>query len=214
MKLGRRSVVGICIVALATIALLSLGLTSWIGQSTYASLTAGVQAAGVVIALGLGAATLMRDNRDRRVDRVLALHQELMTGDIWQARYRLVRHLRKLGKDGKSRPVSRQELINDPTVSRYPPEESASPLIDADLLVRFFERADAARRTDALHLPLFAELIGRHALWWDTAILDNPGWATRIHLAEMAAWCHQYVEENRSRRPDVMRWMAAVQRDF
>jgi hypothetical protein len=128
MRLGRRAVVGIGVVTVATIALLALGLTGWVGPSTYSSLTAGVQAVGVVIALGLGAATLMRDNRDRRVDRVLALHQELMTGDVWQARYCLVRHLRKLGQDGKSRAVSRQELIDDPTVSRYDPEGSASPL--------------------------------------------------------------------------------------
>lgn len=199
---------------LAALSFLWLGVANWVDASRYASLTSGVQALGVVTALAVGVATLMRDSRDRRVDRVLALHHELMTGDVWQARYRLVGHLRVLGRETASRSVSREELINDPDVSRYKPGSSGAPITDADLLMRFFERANAARRARSLHLPLFAELIGRHALWWNAALSGSPAWLTREPLTELAAWTSQYVETNRTRNPEVEKWIDAVTRDF
>ncbi|MBV1853396.1 hypothetical protein [Catellatospora tritici] len=164
-------------------------------RGAYDALTGGVQAVGVVAALGLAAATLARDNRDRRVDRVLALHQELMTGDLWQARQRLVTHLTKLGQDQRKkgepdrvRRVTRTDLRRDGDASVYA-DGTGSPRIDADLIVRFFERAEAARRTHSLHLPLFGELIGRHALWWNVALIaDDRTWTSRQSLTELADW--------------------------
>ncbi|MDI1464294.1 hypothetical protein QEZ54_25310 [Catellatospora sp. KI3] len=164
-------------------------------RDAYGAMTDGVQAVGVVAALGLAAATLLRDNRDRRVDRALALHQELSTGDLWQARQRLVTHLtrldaeqRKEGDPERVRRVTREQLRSDPRASVYA-DGIGSPRIDADLLVRFFERAEAARRTHALDVPLFGELIGRQAVWWNTALIaDGRTWTCRRSLTELAAW--------------------------
>ena len=201
------------VLVVAVAGFLAVGVLNLVDKNAYGSLTDGVQAAGVVIALGLAAVTLIRDNRDRRVDRVLALHQEMMAGSVWEARYRLVDHLRRLGTNGKVRRVTHEELNHDPVVSRYNPGNLGSPAQDADLLVRYFERAFAALRTDALDVPLFAELIGRHAMWWDLAIVESSHWFTRVHLSELASWTRAYVKAN-ERSLQVAGWMAAPQRDF
>lgn len=188
------------------------GVLGIVDGGVYDSITNGVQAVGVVVALSLAAATLIRDNRDRRVDRVLSLHQELMNGSVWEARYRLVYHLRAHGYGGSVRRVTRQELNEDPSVSQYRPGIQGNPAQDADLLVRYFERAYAALRTDALDVPLFAELIGRHAIWWDLVLVQTPDWLTRAHLTRLAGWTRAYVAKNR-RNSQVAMWIEAAEGD-
>lgn len=211
---------GICKVALpgtlilASGAFLALGASNHMDTSEYASITAGVQTLAVVVALGLGATTLLRDSRDRRVDRVLALHQELMTGEVWHARYRLRQHLRALSQDGKLKSISHDELVGDETISTYGPDSSDSPIADADLLLRFFERANAARHTNALHSPLFAELIGRHALWWNAAFHESSGWFIRWELTDLASWSRHHLETSKSRNPQMVKWLNTEKRYF
>ena len=164
--------------------------------------------------MGLGVATLMRDSRDKRLDRVLSLHQELMTGDLWRARHRLVAHLRELGQGDRTRAVTREELRSDADVSRYADVPDARPLHDVDLLMRFFERANATRAGKAIEPLLFAELIGRHALWWDRAIVRDDQWLTRQGLTEVATWCTAYVHDAARRNPELRRWIVALDKDF
>jgi hypothetical protein len=201
-------------VVTAVIAVLAVGVTGAMSHDSYNALTGGLQAIGVVIALGLGAATLMRDSHDKRLDRVLALHQELMTGDLWRARHRLVAHLGRLGRAGRTRIVTREELRSDPELSHYLDVPDARPLDDADLLMRFFERANAARTGTAVEQRLFADLIGRHSLWWDLAFARDDQWLTRQGLTDLATWCTSYVRDTASRRPDLLQWLTALDKDF
>jgi hypothetical protein len=70
----------------------------------------GVQAVGVIFALFLAGVSLQRDSHDRRVDRVMDLHRELVSGELSGPRFRLSRHLRELGSNGRVRSVSIWQL--------------------------------------------------------------------------------------------------------
>jgi hypothetical protein len=176
-------------IAAAGLALLVAGVTGAMSQSAFNVVTASLQAVGVVLALGLGAATLRRDSHDRRVDRVLALNQELMSGELWHARQRLAEHFKTLraGPADAFGVVTRDQLFGDPAIGKYASAEGV-PGEDVDRLVRFFERANSALATRAVEPDLFAQLIGRHANWWDHAIAYDPNWTTRIPLAELSTW--------------------------
>jgi hypothetical protein len=54
----------------------------WLNSGQYAALAGAIQALAVAPAVAIAAATLYRDSHDRRVDRVLAFHQELMSGEV------------------------------------------------------------------------------------------------------------------------------------
>jgi len=201
--------------AAAGAALLAIGVTGILDQSTFNVVIGGLQAIGVVVALGLGAATLRRDSYDRRVDRTLALNQEFMTGAIWLARRRLFAHIKSLAADPAMgfQVITREQLRRDPQISRYRDGEG-SPEDDVDLMMRFFERANAQRVTAVVELPLFAELLGRHALWWDRAIVADEQWITRLSLAAMGTWFERFVHSTSGLHPERRAWLSGVEKDF
>jgi hypothetical protein len=56
-------------------------------------------------------------------------------------------------------------------------------------VLRFFERANAARREGTVHRGLFHELVGSHAIWWDAAFwLQDHERAHRGALKELSQW--------------------------
>jgi hypothetical protein len=197
----------------ASLGFLAIGAFGWVGPERYASLTAGAQALGVVIALALAAFTLRSDSRDRRVDRVLALHNEFMTGGVWGARYRLAHHLHSL-EGPRTSTVTREAVFGDPPRLRYASDSEAILKIDVDLLLRFFERANAARLTGALHGDLLADLIGKHAMWWDSAFAPDDEWMLRTPLQDLSSWCRGYVESRIPTQPGLRDWLRPLQRDF
>jgi hypothetical protein len=194
--------------------LIALGMTNLVPASRYQAITSGVQAVGVIIALGLGVATLRGDSKDRRVDRVLALQQELVSGELQAARGRLIRHLRRHGANGKLLTVSGFDLDDQTSLGRYSDDPDARPRGDLNLLLRYFERANALRSAKAVDLPLFADLVGGHALWWDTAVKPEPDWPTRQHLTELGTWVRIYFHDHQSRNPLLQRWTNNIERDF
>lgn len=183
---------------------LALLVPGWFWPDNYVALMAGVQAIGVVVALTVAALTLQADSRDRRVDRVLALHQELVTGEVQAARVALVRHLRRR-PDRRAISVSLERLDKDPELSRYAEDSehpsgdrSRTPGLDARLLLRFFERADAIRTSGAAYLPLYAELIGGHALWWSKHLIpssDGSSGLTRA-VCNIGEWLEGYAQSH------------------
>jgi hypothetical protein len=209
----RRSHIAAAFVVLLLV--LGLAIAGVFSDSVYAKLTNGAQAVGVVIALSVAAATLLADSKDRRLDRVLALHKELTSGETHHARARLVDHLRALGHGGKARTASHVDLIEDSVLAHYASMTDRTPRLDLNIIIRFFERANAARLAKAVHLATFADLVGGHALWWDRAIVDTGSeWGAIRHMRELAAWTQQYAHHVAAADAHMKGWLDHVATDF
>ena len=180
MRFSRRAALLVLLGALLVVLLLALPVP-WLAPDRYQAYTSALQAVGVLATLGIAAATLRGDSRDRRVDRVLELHHELISGETGAARTRLGAHFRRNGTkpwvlqatidqlaDGH---VGISSKYQDASIKRrrwvrrqpaWPPE---TPRDDAALLLRFFERAWLAQATGSLDDSMCASLIGTHAGW-------------------------------------------------
>lgn len=180
----------------------------------YAAYSAGLQALGVLVALLLAGMALSSDRHDKQVDRVLLLHSELVNGETQAARIRLVEHLRRWGEGQRARIVTRSELLNTPGLSVYQDDSSSNPMQDANTVLRFFERANAAVKWSSVYEPLFHQLIIRHARWWEVALRESSEpWAGREALSELTAWGLAYE----TRHPELAylaSWQANRDRDF
>jgi hypothetical protein len=173
--------------------------------SQYVALAAGVQAFGVVAALVFGAATLAREAKDKRLDRVAAIFDGYQTAHS-DARYRLLGLLE--GPEGRSKPASARQIRQDPAFSQYPDMPGANPRIDAERILLFFESLNGLRCAGALDLPLAHRLFGRNILWWDFAIAYEPFTQMRDPLRDLAEWVRAY---NRSHRPAYLgEWQASL----
>ena len=172
----------------------------------YAATASTIQAIAVVPAIAIAAIALTTDGHDKRVDRVLDFHKELNSGEILNAAVRLDTHLREHGENGKVRPLTRDELLSDPVLSRYSKERESTPREDARIILRFFERANAARVAQTVDPPLMAELVGRNAGWWNLAITGPFYGVSRAPLRDLANWADQFASENRDRYPYLQQW--------
>jgi hypothetical protein len=70
------------------------------------------------------------------------------------------------------------------------------PDLDLNIVLRYFERADSAREAGAVYLPVFADLVGGHAQWWDRALADDGRDTMLYHLTDLAAWSRRYVTDH------------------
>jgi len=184
-----------------------------LAPEAYTAYTSAIQAFGVVIALGLGVWTLKTDSRDRRVDRVLALHQELTTGEVGEARSRLAHHLGAGSEPRVIRRASRNQLKSDPALQNYKPlVEGQSPDHDLTLLLRFFERVHVAQLRGSLDDLMLTALIGRHVDWWDSAI-DREERAARLPMAQLSDWTNSYAERHSTNRA-LENWGRTRSHDF
>lgn len=185
----------------------------------YQALAGGVQAFGVLVALTIAAATLVADRHDRRVDRVLQLHEMLTTTQMEAIRDRLREHFQR-NSDGTSRlrAVSLKELDGDGELARYSNGRAPhSPYQDVRLLLRLMERSNAALTSRAVDEPLFHELIGRHASWWAVAVGKDPDASPHLlnPLINLAAWADEYHKHHCDSTKYYMKsWGNARMRDF
>ena len=200
-----------------------------VDENFYSAFAAGIQAAVVIPALAVAALTWLRDSHDRRVDRVYALHQELTTGEVGEARPRLGHFLRSEGI--KTLVSVDDSWLNAPTdpvrrvssgqlrreLAHYPvgtAEQDTWPRRDLTMVLRFFERANAARQGNAVDEVTFCALIGRHAVWWDIAIAYTDTTARRP-LRELADWANSFEEHRRSwKLPGLENWGTSREKDF
>lgn len=202
--------------ALITIILAALiAPAAFLNSNRYSAYATGLQALGVLIALILALITLDADRHDKRVDRVLALHQELVTGEIEGCRIRLIDHLRKRGGGRHVLAVTREDLQKDPRLSHYDGQSEYTPFHDANTVLRFFERANAAVKARTVHEPLFHELIVRHALWWNTALRSSATpWVGRSALEELTSWAELYEKVHGARIGYLASWRKNRDHDF
>lgn len=180
----------------------------------YSAVAAAIQAAAVVPAVAIAAISLSRDSRDKRVDRVLDLHREFNFGELKEAKRRLATHLREHGVDGKVRRTTHDELLNDPVMSKYSSIADIRPRSDSTEILRFFERANAARIARIVDEPLFVELICRHAAWWNLAIVDSDDRVPRAPLRELADWANSFALSNQNRYSFLRNWGENRTREF
>lgn len=187
---------------------------TFLGPQRYSAYATGIQAIGVLIALILAVLTLGADRHDKQIDRVLALHSELVMGEVQGCRARLTDHLRKRGGSYVQR-ATRDDLYADPRLSTYDENPEHIPLYDANTILRFFERANAAVKAKTVYEPLFHELIIRHALWWNDALpACSTPWAGRVALGELASWGYMYEEAHGEGLVYLASWRASLERDF
>jgi hypothetical protein len=190
--------------------ILALFLTS--GQ--FNAVAAIVQAAAVIPAVVIAALALANDSRGKRVDRVLDFHREFTSEELQSATARLIAHLREHGSNGRARPTSRDELRHDPVLSRYANDIGSDPRSDVSLILRFFERINAARTARIADPSLLVELIGRHAVWWDKVITNTDDDVARNSLRQLSTWTESYASVNQERFPHLRNWRKGVERKF
>lgn len=180
----------------------------------YSALASAIQALAVVPAITVAALSLVADSHDRRVDRVLEFHQQVTSGGVQAARLRLVHHLRGHGTNGKVRQTTRDELRADPVLSKYSGDAShIRPIDDVNLVLRFFERVNAARIAGSVNLPLLVELLGRHAGWLDLAIGPEDQ-VPRAPLHDLATWANEFATTHQDKYPYLRNWGSNRAEDF
>jgi hypothetical protein len=186
----------------------------WLNHDRYTALATGVQAFGVVIALLVASETLAADRRDRKTDRTLALHAELVSGPLNDRRVRLVDHLRTHGQGNQVASASRNQLKSDAGPLGKYSDSQGSPLHDANALLRFFERANAAHAANIVDASLFHQLIAGQALWWHLALSEGEQLPIRLPLGQLAAWTDQYTTLHPKDTAYTTAWERSFARDF
>jgi hypothetical protein len=187
----------------------------WLDADHYSAYAAGFQAFGIVIAFLVGAFAIYTDGRDRRVDRVYSLQQELTLGELDDARRRLYDHLKEHSGSGPPwRRYSPEELRGDPALNHYSgPHQDFTPRSDLGHLLRFFERARLVREAGSADDAVFVELIGRHACWW-SCVIKNENRKSRKGLMELAVWADGFANKNKNRYDYLQDWGKTRMEDF
>jgi hypothetical protein len=192
---------------------------AWWTADRYSAWATGLSTIAVVVALALAIFTLKTDVKDRQVDRTLSLHAELTSGEINDARLRLVAHLRKHGSINSAghhlpRRVSLEELRIGSGIGTYGSNDQHSPKEDLSKILRFFERARLVRDAGSADDPLFVELIGRHACWWNCILVRDSGRGSRRTLMQLGLWCDAFADKHRRHYPYLEGWGEARINDF
>jgi hypothetical protein len=203
------------IAAVAVIVIILLITIPLMNAGQYQALAGGIQAVGVTAALIFGALTLQHDRHSKKVDRVLELHQSLTSGDLQASRIRLMRHLVRHSdkSSARVRSTSIKELRDDGGVlSVYDDDALNTPIVDLNLVLRFMERSNVARRSGVVDLPLFHELVCGHALWWNRAINADPNEPLSLRLIDLVEWTNEYRTRHHPSYCDI--WDVNMRRDF
>jgi hypothetical protein len=192
---------------------------AWWPPDKYSAWATGLSTFAVVLALTLAIVTLRTDVKDRQVDRTLSLHAELTSGEINDARLRLVDHLREHGSTNSSghrmpRRASVKELHADSGIGIYGPSLQGNPKDDLSKILRFFERARLVRDAGSADDPLFVELIGRHACWWNCVLVRDSSRGPRRNLMQLGLWCDAFADKHKRRYSYLAGWGDARTSDF
>ena len=192
---------------------------AWWPPDKYSAWATGLSTIAVVLALALAIVTLRTDVKDRQVDRTLALHAELTSGEIDDARLRLGNHLRVHGSTNSSghrmpRRASVGELHASGGIGTYGPNVQGNPKDDLSKILRFFERARLVRDAGSADDPLFVELIGRHACWWNCVLIRDSDRGTRRTLMQLGLWCDAFADKHKRHYPYLAGWGHARASDF
>ncbi|NMO89526.1 hypothetical protein [Actinomycetospora sp. TBRC 11914] len=171
----------------ALLLLALVGPATFLTADQYQGYGSAVQAFGVVLALLAAVAAVRSDTRDRRVDRTIGLHRELIDGPVHEARIRLWTHLKPtVGRPECARSRFRDLRTGD--LASYSGDEGHTPIEDVNTIFRLFERVEAMRTAGVTDERLLFQLLGRHALWWRSAIIPSENEALDPPLSSFVDW--------------------------
>lgn len=204
---------------------------NWLAPGRYGAYAAGIQAAGVLLALIFAYITLTAQNRAAadalrsqveldRVSRTLGFHEAMVSGEIQGARIRLIDLLRDRGVAQAPLRVSFETLrgFEYSSTNSGPMQWGESylhtPMHDIHILLRFFERAEPALELGLVNEALLHKLLGRHIAWWDETLDRDEGEAVRYALSELADWVWNYIQSHPDRSTYVSNWIKNMAKDF
>lgn len=148
--------------------------------------------------------------KDRQVDRVLAMHKEITTGEIAEARNRFNELMYRAGEEAfgprmcwrpdwesliPPNPAVESALSSRRFLGAYPGDmvsgEGHRPIHDLRLVLWSYDRINEARKREAsLDEDLLVSLIGHQVVFWRALCgrLDTHGGAHLQALVELASW--------------------------
>ena len=185
-----------------------MSISLWI--SAVAAIAAAAAAGAALWGLRYARGLIDVGVHDRQVDRVLALHREVTTGEIAAARNRFNELMYRVGEEAFGprmcwRPTWESLIPPNPAVApdlssrrflgAYPKDmvsgEGHRPIHDLRLALWSFDRINEARkRESSLDENLLVSLLGHPVVWWSILCgrLDTKSGAHVRSLMELASW--------------------------
>lgn len=181
-----------------------------------------IAVAGWLAAAALAWWQLATSHKAVRVQRTIAFHEVLTTGEVGAARDRLATLMWYLGERSQPgrclRPTFAQLLGTEYSrgteapdgfdLDVYPsevvPDSTTKPLQDLYRLLWAFERVDADERHGLIEQALVKEMLDHHIVWWDTLAseISNTDTRHRVSLARLAA-------DAKKRNPELGTWASS-----
>ncbi len=198
------------------VALLASGSTTTAGQAIQVILT-GIAA---LVAFAGVAWQLRRQRHTASVERTIALHRDLTTGEVGAARDRFTEYMWRVGAFHRQRSCHQPtffELLGpvyaDPPsttltewLHEYPVDiggvSTATPLRDLYKVLWCFERVGAALDAGLLDKVLFRDLLAHHAFWWDSLCVRIEPDDTRHRFA-----LRHLSDASEQQVPDLRTWV-------
>jgi hypothetical protein len=187
-------------------------LATWVGAVG----TVGAIVAALVVAVW----QVGHQRRQGNVERTIAFHRDLTSGETGAVRDRLSEFMWRVGSQSSTnrcwQPLWEELLgarfVTLPAgaidVSAYPADMAAgpaeTPLRDLYKLLWCFERIQAAEDAGLLDPHLSTTMLGNHVVWWDTLCARVAFDRTRYRRN-----LHTLAEHYRTRDPALQDWAAA-----
>jgi hypothetical protein len=176
-----------------------------------------VQTGVVVLALTVAVATYLSNSRNKRIEQVYDFHKEMTTGEIGEARRRLLRliYSQQRASLPPLREINRSEVRDGGALASYGKDTKYDPDTDWTLVIRFYQRAWNARRRGSFDDLTVVNLIGRSACWWDLALntFNHEQDKARLALSQFAQWTNRYQEEHPD-EPQLADWGGQRKSEF
>ena len=185
-----------------------MNISLWI--SAVAAIGASAAAAAAVWGLRYARGLIDVGVKDRQVDRALALHKEITTGEIAEARNRFNELMYRAGEEAfgprmcwrpnwesliPPNPAVAQDLSSRRFLGAYPKDmvsgEGHRPIHDLRLVLWSYDRVNEARKREAsLDEDLLVSLLGHQVVFWSIQCgrLDTKSGAHVQALMELASW--------------------------
>ena len=176
--------------------------------------------AAIIAAILVAMMQIRIQRRQAAVERTIAAHRDITTGEVGAARDRLSEFMWSAGSDAQAnrcRQPTWEQLLGrqyvslsseDQDLSEYPDETAAgignTPLRDLYRIWWSLERIGVAHRSNILDRQLTRDMLANHVVWWDTLCEKIPANKTRYRRA-----LKDLADEFRVESPELSAWARA-----